>query len=142
MITVTQLKKASSENIRELEALAGALHEDERKSSQGEVDALIENPQAILIVAKDGERIIGMGALYLNQKIGKLASYIEDVIVDDAYRGQGLGVRIVHALIDGAREKGALSISLTSRPERVAAHALYEKFGFKKRETNVFRLIL
>jgi len=142
MIHILLLEKASAENVKELEALARALHEDERVSSQKEVDELIRDPHAVLIVAKDDDRIIGMGTLYLNQKIGKLSSYIEDVIVDSAYRGQGIGSKIVDALIEAAREKNALSITLTSRSERAAAHALYEKHGFKKRDTNVFRLTL
>lgn len=142
MIRITRLEEVSTEAVKELEALASALHEDERKSSEEEVTALIQNPYAVLIVAKDDERIVGMGTLYLNQKIGKLGSYIEDVIVDTAYRGQGLGGRIVEALINAARERGAVSITLTSRSEREAAHKLYEKFGFKKRDTNVFRLSL
>lgn len=142
MIHITRLEKISNENVNELEALARALHEDERKSSAKEIEGLIASPSAVLIVAKDDDCIVGMGTLYLNQKIGKLSSYIEDVIVDGAYRGKGIGGKIVEALIDEARARHAGSITLTSRAERAAAHGLYEKLGFKKRDTNVFRLAL
>lgn len=142
MITVSQLTKTSQENVKELELLSSMLHGDERYSSSDEITDILLNPSIVFIVAKDEERIIGMGSLYFHQKVGKLASYIEDVVVDDAYRGQGLGAKIVQTLIDAGRERGALSITLTSRPERVPAHKLYEKLGFKKYDTNVFRLIL
>lgn len=142
MITVNQLTEVSEQNIQELELLSGMLHGDERRSSSEEIESILLNPSIIFVVAKDSGRIIGMGALYIHQKIGKVGSYIEDVIVDSAYRGQGLGKKIVQALIDGARERGVVSISLTSRPERIAAHTLYEKLGFKKYDTNVFRITL
>ena len=34
----------------------------------------------------------------------------------------------------------AKKIDLTSSPHRIAAHALYEKLGFEKYETNVYKL--
>lgn len=142
MINVNQLTEVSEQNIQELELLSGMLHGDERKSSADEIARILGNPSVIFVVAKDSERIIGMGALYIHQKVGKIGSYIEDVIVDSVYRGKGLGKEIVQALIDGARERGVVSISLTSRPERIAAHTLYEKLGFKKYDTNVFRITL
>ncbi|MES2135120.1 MAG: GNAT family N-acetyltransferase [Patescibacteria group bacterium] len=142
MITVGQLKEVSIENCKELELLASALHVSERKTSPKEIDAILKNPYIIFVVAKDDSRIIGMGALYLNQKIGKLAGYIDDVIVDATYRGQGLGEKIVQAIITSAREHHVPSITLTSSSKRTAAHRLYEKLGFKKYETNVFKISL
>ncbi|MES2014469.1 MAG: GNAT family N-acetyltransferase [Patescibacteria group bacterium] len=142
MITVSTLKEVTSENVHELEALASTLHANPRRTSVEEITAIVQSPHIVFVVAKDDSRIIGMGALYLNQKIGKLAGYIEDVIVDATYRGQGLGEKIVQALIASARERHVPSITLTSRPERTAAHRLYEKLGFTKYETNVFRITL
>jgi ribosomal protein S18 acetylase RimI-like enzyme len=37
-----------------------------------------------------------------------------------------------------AREKGASGVSLTSNPKREAANRLYQKMGFKKRDTNAY----
>lgn len=142
MITVNQLTEVSEQNIQELELLSAMLHGDGRRSSSEEIGSILLNSSIIFVVAKDSDRIVGMAALYIHQKVGKIGSYIEDVVVDSAYRGQGLGKKIVQALIDEARERGVVSIALTSRPERVAAHTLYEKLGFKKYDTTVFRITL
>lgn len=142
MITVTQLKESSGAQFEDLYRLSQVLHEDGRQGSKEEVDAILADPSIVLIVAKDGERIIGMGTLYMVPKVGRLSSYIEEVVVDETYRGQGLGEKIVLELIQNARSRGAHSITLTSRPEREAAHKLYMKLGFKKRDTTVFRLPL
>ena len=64
------------------------------------------------------------------------------MIVSEEYRGQGLGEKIMRKVVTIARTKKLTSLKLTSRPSRVAAHRLYEKLGFEKKETEVFGLKL
>ena len=66
-------------------------------------------------------------------------AWIEDVVVDGAYRRQGIGNALVRAAIERAREAGARRVDLTSRPTREAANRLYRRLGFAQRETNVYR---
>ncbi|WP_408459344.1 GNAT family N-acetyltransferase [Paraburkholderia fungorum] len=68
-----------------------------------------------------------------------MRAWIEDVIVDPDARGLGVGVSLCQTAIRHATELGAISIDLTSRPPRVAADWLYQKLGFRRRETNVYR---
>ena len=49
---------------------------------------------------------------------------------------------LVEAALAHARSVGARSVSLTSNPARVAAHALYRKCGFEEVETTLFRFDL
>ncbi len=65
--------------------------------------------------------------------------WVEDVIVDEAYRGKGYGINLINYVIDYARALGAKHLDLTSRPWRIAANRLYQKLGFVPRETNVYR---
>jgi ribosomal protein S18 acetylase RimI-like enzyme len=69
-------------------------------------------------------------------------SWIEDVIVDEASSNQGIGRRLVDAMVAHARELGAKTVDLTSRPTREAANHLYRKAGFEARDTNVYRVDL
>ena len=68
--------------------------------------------------------------------------WIEDVVVDVAARGKGLGKDLMLFAIDYVSQKNISTINLTSSPERIAANKLYQKFGFVKRETNVYRLTI
>lgn len=72
---------------------------------------------------------------------GKKA-FIEDVVVDQTARGMGLGEMILCEAIELAKSKGVKRIELSSRPSRVPANKLYQKLGFKIRETNFYRLEL
>jgi len=64
------------------------------------------------------------------------------VVVDEAARGQGIGEALSQEAIKIAEEAGARTVDLTSRPSREAAGRLYEKVGFKLRETRVYRYLV
>ena len=66
-------------------------------------------------------------------------AWIEDVVVDESARGAGAGEKLVAAALGHAREVGAKSVDLTSRPSREAANRLYLRMGFETRQTNVYR---
>ncbi|HEY7600940.1 MAG TPA: GNAT family N-acetyltransferase [Methylomirabilota bacterium] len=55
---------------------------------------------------------------------------LEDVFVDEAGRGQGIGAALVRHVIDEARRRGCYKLIATSRDERPRVHALYRRLGF------------
>ena len=55
---------------------------------------------------------------------------MEDVFVNSAYRGQGLGTRLVNEVIKQAKNKKCYKLIATSRTENEAVHRLYKKLGF------------
>lgn len=66
-------------------------------------------------------------------------AHIEEVIVDADYEGKGVGKQLLLKAIQLGRENDVKQFDLTSSSGKVAAQALYEKTGFKKRETNNWR---
>jgi ribosomal protein S18 acetylase RimI-like enzyme len=68
-----------------------------------------------------------------------LRAWIEDVVVDEAARGAGVGAALSRAALEEARRRNVRSLELTSRPSREAANAMYVKLGFVQRNTNVYR---
>jgi len=57
---------------------------------------------------------------------------IEDVFVEEGYREQGYGTKLVQKLIKTAQEEGCYKLICTSRFERDYIHEWYEQLGFKK----------
>lgn len=104
--------------------------------------AILAQPCARMLVARDAGRIIGTLVLTLYRIPTGLQSRIDDVVVDDAGRGKGIGEALSRRAIELAREAGAKSVTLTSRPSREAANRLYVRLGFQPVETNVYRLPL
>lgn len=60
-----------------------------------------------------------------------LRARIEDVVVDQDARGQGVGTALTMAALELAQDQGARSIDLTSRTSRIAANRLYQQLGFQ-----------
>lgn len=84
----------------------------------------------------DKKKLIGMGWIFPRQTMLRNQAVIEDMIVDEAYRGKGYGKEIVLDLIHWARDNGVEIIELTSNPKRIAANELYKKVGFILHPTN------
>ena len=106
------------------------------------LEKIISSENLELWVARDEDRIVGMGTLAIVSLPEGERAQIEDVVVHETYRGQGLGEKISKQLIERARERKAGVATLSSRADRVAANKLYQKLGFEKWETNVYRLKL
>jgi ribosomal protein S18 acetylase RimI-like enzyme len=98
-----------------------------------------------MLLARDPEadgRIVGSMTLALFRIPTGMRAWIEDVVVDESVRGRGVGAALNHHALDVARDAGARTVDLTSRPSREAANRLYQRLGFVQRETNVYRLTL
>ena len=92
-----------------------------------------------LYVAKEDDTIFGMLSLVVFSIPTGTKAWIEDVVVDERARGKGVGRELMNHALNVAKELGAKSADLTSRPSREAANKLYQAIGFEGRETNVYR---
>jgi ribosomal protein S18 acetylase RimI-like enzyme len=91
------------------------------------------------LVARIGGDIVGALTLVLFPVPTGTRAWIEDVVVDEAARGQGVGAALTREAVRLARAGGARTVDLTSRPSRAAANRLYERLGFQLRESKVYR---
>ena len=108
--------------------------------SADELQTIVDSPATSLLVARDGGSIIGTLTLALVRIPTGVRAWIQDVVVDESARGRGIGEALTLCAVDLAREAGARSVDLTTRPTREAANRLYRRLGFEERETNVLRL--
>ena len=92
--------------------------------------------------AQGNRPILGMLSLVAFEIPTGVRAWVEDVVVDEAARGQGAGFALVEAAVEHAKNVGARTVDLTSRPSREAANRLYQRAGFQLRETNVYRVTL
>lgn len=93
-----------------------------------------------LILSDDA--VVGMLTLGMYASPTGTKAWIEDVVVDEAQRGSGLGRVLVQHAIAYCKEEGIDTVYLTSNPKRVAANALYQSEGFVRKETNMYKMNL
>jgi len=143
-IKIGILKRADAPVLPDIRTLLAQVRSDSAESAatMPELASVLKDKNTLVFVAKDGARIVGMALLCITARIGRRTGQVEDVVVDDGYRGKGIGKALMQTLIETARKKKLTEIYLTSRPARVAANALYQSIGFKQKETNAYCLKL
>ena len=101
---------------------------------------LLASPNSHLFFLMKDEQIAGMltVGIYHSPTGGK--AWIEDVVVDETFRGQGLSKLLITHAIEFTKSQGIPSLMLTSNPKRIAANKLYQAMGFERKETNVYRM--
>ncbi len=97
------------------------------------VSIKINKSRGVKIEAKEGEKILGWAYLYVmyNDLHKEPFGFMENVFVQEEYRGKGLGTQLVQKVIEEARRQGCYKLVGTSRYGNPVVHALYEKIGFK-----------
>jgi GNAT superfamily N-acetyltransferase len=76
------------------------------------------------MVALSGDRIVGMGRAISD---GASDAYIQDVVVLDAFRGQGIGRELVRRLTQHCKDRGIAWIGLVAEP---GTTRFYEGLGY------------
>jgi GNAT superfamily N-acetyltransferase len=108
------------------------------------LERLLADPDVTLLVAVDGDRIVGTTTVIVYTTPFWIKARLDEVVVDDAARGKGVGEALVKAALDIGRQRGAQVAELQSGrgPNRDAAHRLYERLGFQIRNSDVMRIVL
>ncbi|WP_378956107.1 ribosomal protein S18-alanine N-acetyltransferase [Pelosinus sp. sgz500959] len=81
-----------------------------------------------LVMISDGH-IIGYAGMWLIVD----EAHVTNVAIIPQYQGQKLGGKLMAALIQHAKERGALSMTLEVRTSNLVAQGMYAKFGFVAR---------
>ena len=104
--------------------------------------ALVSSPSSRLFLLLRGDEVVGMLTVGMYASPTGTKAWIEDVVVDEALRGSGLGRVLVEHAIGFCKGRGIDTVYLTSNPKRVAANALYQSVGFVRKETNMYKMDL
>ena len=108
------------------------------------LERLVEDPDVVLLIARDGDEVVGTTTVIVYTTPFWIKARLDEVVVDAAARGKGVGEALVREAIEVGRRKGAQVVELQSGrgPNRVDAHRLYERIGFRTRDSDLFRLVL
>ena len=145
MIWVEACESVSDELVTAMAALLPQLSSSSPPPSESELREIVDSGATHLLIARDGDGpglggdIVGTMTLVVFRIPTGVRAWVEDVVVDGAARGKGVGEVLNRAALAVAERKGARTVDLTSRPSREAANRLYQRLGFVQRDTNVYR---
>lgn len=142
-VSVREATEVTPDLVAAFDRLIPQLSRSNPPPSEAELAEIVASPASVLLVAEDDDgRIVGSLTLALFRIPTAMRAWIEDVVTDESARGQGVGSALNEAALERARQAGAKTVELTSRPSREAANRLYQRLGFKARDTNVYRFEL
>ena len=142
MTNIVEIKTYSPEYHEAMQRLLDQLTTHPMALTEEMVHQLLASDNShLFFLMKDGQ-IAGMltVGIYYSPTGGK--AWIEDVVVDEAFRGQGLSKPLIAHAIEFVKSKQIPLLMLTSNPKRIAANKLYQAMGFERKETNVYRMKL
>lgn len=100
------------------------------------LDGMQTHPASFVLFAIANEEIIGLTTCFINFSTFKVKPYlyIHDVIIEEKYRGAGIGKQLVQQCINIATERKYCKVTLEVREDNGAAKYLYTGLGFKECE--------
>jgi GNAT superfamily N-acetyltransferase len=142
MVRIETVTEATSEVHAALAHLLPQLNSQLPVPSMERLQALVADPAATLLLAKEGGDIVGTTTVIVYTTPFWIKARLDEVVVDQEARGKGVGAALVSAALDVARQKGAQVAELQSGVEREAANRLYPRMGFELRKSNLYRIVL
>ena len=147
-IDISECEIVDDNLVESMRRLMGQLSSSSSPPSRRDLEEIIDSSATKLFLAVsrcklvDDLSVIGALTLVAYRIPTGVRARIEDLVVDEAWRGQRVGTLLSTVALDQARALGAISLDLTSRPSRHAANRLYQRMGFTQRDSNVYRLKL
>lgn len=103
--------------------------------NEKQIEKILKNYNKIFVVEENiTKKIIGVSTLHLQYKYIHnfcICGFIEDVVINEKYRGIGLGKKLILKLIENANQIGCYKLVLSCDVKNVE---FYEKCGFINKE--------
>ncbi len=99
-------------------------------------NCFFDNPNILCFVAEVEDEIVGTATLNLLQKIDRVAGLIEDVVVDENYKKQGIGSALIKELIKHAKSNNCYKVMLNCKVDNIG---FYEKLNFESNEIQMVK---
>ena len=138
-IGVEILNEVTDEVVEAFGRLLPQLSSSAKPLDAAGIAALVSSPAVTVLLARSDGRIAGSLSLVTFRIPTGLRAWIEDVVVDEEARGQGIGAILTREALRLAKDAGVRTVDLSTRPSRAAAGRLYEREGFKQRDTRMYR---
>ncbi|MEM9674874.1 MAG: GNAT family N-acetyltransferase [Bacteroidota bacterium] len=106
------------------------------------ITEVLNSDTTYVFVYREQQQIVGMATLTCYRVISGYKGWIEDVVVDKAHRGKGIGKQLTQAILEKARLLRLQRLFLYTEDEKQTAIHLYEQLGFTQKNSRLYFLAL
>jgi ribosomal protein S18 acetylase RimI-like enzyme len=138
-VEVEILNEVTDEVLEAFGRLIPQLSTTAKPLGEAALAAIVAAPASTVLIARVNDKIVGTLTLATFPIPTGVRAWIEDVVVDEAARGRRVATTLIDEAVRLARQAGARTVDLSSRPSRTSAGQLYERLGFEQRDTRMYR---
>ena len=140
---IREMKKEDYFEVDRLMAQVHKLHVNGRPDLYMDIDhiyseeqyhEMVENDDMITVLAEDDGRTVGICMVSMRARtcmIKRRTAYMEDLCIDEAHRGKGIGEELFQFAKKKAKEMGAERLDLMVWDFNESAKQFYDKMGMK-----------
>ena len=101
---------------------------------EGRLQAMLARPDYVLFLAEADHIVVGLAGAYLTLglEIDNPYGRLTGLVVDEGWRGQGIGRLLLETVEDWLKQRGAPLLLITSGLHRAEAHEFYRHLGYDK----------
>lgn len=137
-IKIERVTSSNKEVLNALNVLIPQMGSDSKLIYKKDLDRILDDKNINLLILKKGLSIVASATLAVVPTPSNVLGFVEDVVVDEDYRGNGYGKLLMQEVIDIAKKANVKQIKLQSNSKRVSANVLYKKLGFIAFDTNSY----
>jgi len=137
-----KIQESSVHDLETINELLKSLSQKVHHLSEEQLQSIIDNPNTHLYILYNEVGAVGMLTLAKYLVPTGVKWWIEDVVVSSTQRGKGLGRALMQHALNEVKKQGGGAVLLTSRPSREVANKMYQRMGFERRETNVYKILI
>ncbi len=139
---IKRITRFNRKTLMNLNALLLQLTPRKYQMNVGHLKKIVGNKSIHMLGLYDNDIIVGTATLISLHQITGNKGYVEDVVVDEKYRGRGLAKKLMLQIIALAKKLNIFRLELKSEIFRAEGNNLYQKLGFEKIEASVYQLKL
>lgn len=142
MIEIIEITDFKPDYVSTVQQLTDQLTSSAHTLTDDNLKEIIGQEHTHLFFLKVDDTVAGMLTTGIYYSPTGSKAWIEDVVIDEHFRGKGLSKQLMLHTIRFLKTRNIAQVMLTSKPARIVANQLYQKLGFEKKETNVYRMKL
>ena len=133
-IEIKQLEKNSVDTYSSIMGLLPQLYDNVFKLTYDDFGDILKSNYLKIFIAQSNNRVIAIGTLVSYIKLTGNVGIIEDFVVDEKYRGTGVGSNLLNHVVNYGFNSGISFIDVNTRREE--ASLFYKKNGFLEKGIN------